>query len=154
MYDNILVPTDGSDATEGAVDHAIELAKQYDATLHALYVVDTGAYSSLEVGSDIVVEALREEGTKAVEEVKSEAESAGIAVETAVETGIAHRAIVDYVDDEDIDLVVMGTHGRTGVGRFLLGSVTEKVVRTANAPVLTVRATPTDESDAADASDA
>ncbi|WP_336022571.1 universal stress protein [Halobellus salinisoli] len=139
MYDNILVPTDGSVASEGAVGHAIELAKQYDATLHALYVVDTGAYSAMEVGSDIVVEALREEGEQAVARVAKEAEAAGIAVETAVETGIAHRSIVEYVETEGIDLVVMGTHGRTGVGRFLLGSVAEKVVRTADAPVMTVR---------------
>jgi len=140
MYDNILVPTDGSAASEGAVDHAIELAKQYDATLHALYVVDTGAYSSMEVGSDIVIEALQEEGNQAVERVASEADDAGIRVETSVRTGIAHRAIVEYVSEEAIDLVVMGTHGRTGVGRFLLGSVAEKVVRTADAPVMTVRA--------------
>jgi nucleotide-binding universal stress UspA family protein len=148
MYDNILVPTDGSTASEGAVDHAIELAKQYDATLHVLYVVDSGVYSSLEVGSEIVVEALREEGKKAVGDVRSKAESAGIEVETVVQTGLAHRSIVDYVRDEGIDLVVMGTHGRTGVGRFLLGSVAEKVVRTADAPVLTVRAS--DEEEAAE----
>jgi nucleotide-binding universal stress UspA family protein len=140
MYDNILVPTDGSAASEGAVDHAIELAKQYDATLHALYVVDTGAYSSMEVGSDIVIEALQEEGNQAVDRVANRAEDAGVAVETSVRTGIAHRSIVEYVSEEGIDLVVMGTHGRTGVGRFLLGSVAEKVVRTADAPVMTVRA--------------
>ena len=140
MYDNILVPTDGSAASEGAVDHAIELAKQYDATLHALYVVDTGAYSSMEVGSDIVIEALQEEGNQAVDRVANRAEDAEVAVETSVRTGIAHRSIVEYVSEEEIDLVVMGTHGRTGVGRFLLGSVAEKVVRTADAPVMTVRA--------------
>ncbi|MDQ2053872.1 universal stress protein [Halobellus sp. H-GB7] len=139
MYDKILVPTDGSAATEGAVEHAIELAKQYDATVHALYVVDTGAYSSLEMGSDIVIEALQEEGNTAVEEVEERGEEAGVDVVTTVETGIAHRVIVDYVAEEGIDLVVMGTHGRTGVGRFLLGSVAEKVVRTADAPVMTVR---------------
>jgi len=139
MYNNILVPTDGSASSEGAVEHAIELAKQYDATLHTLYVVDTGAYSAMEVGSDVVVEALREEGKQAVNRVAEEAESEGIQVNTAVETGIAHRSIVDYVENEGIDLVVMGTHGRTGVGRFLLGSVAEKVVRTADVPVMTVR---------------
>ncbi|WP_144901121.1 universal stress protein [Halobellus captivus] len=139
MYDKILVPTDGSAASEGAVEHAIELAKQYGATLHALYVIDTGAYSAMEVGSDIVVEALREEGNQAVDRVVEEAEAAGVTVETSVQTGIAHRTIVQYAADEGVDLVVMGTHGRTGVGRFLLGSVAEKVVRTAEVPVMTVR---------------
>ncbi|MFC6873086.1 universal stress protein [Halobellus marinus] len=139
MYDSILVPTDGSDASEGAVEHAIELATQYDATLHALYVVDTGAYSSLEMGAEIVAEALQEEGKKAVDRIETAAEEAGVSVEATVKTGLAHRSIVDYVDEEGIDLVVMGTHGRTGVGRFLLGSVAEKVIRTADAPVMTVR---------------
>lgn len=139
MYDGVLVPTDGSTATEGAIEHAIDLANRYDATLHALYVVDAGTYSSLEVAADAVADELRSEGTAAVEAVADRAEGAGVAVETAVETGVVHQSIVDYVDREGIDLVVMGTHGRTGVGRFLLGSVAEKVIRTAEAPVMTVR---------------
>ena len=56
MYDQVLVPTDGSTASEEAIERAIDLAKQYDATLHALYVVDSGAYASLEAGTDIVVD--------------------------------------------------------------------------------------------------
>jgi nucleotide-binding universal stress UspA family protein len=139
IYDRILVPTDGSAATESATDHAIGLARQYGATLHALYVVDVGTYSSLEAGADVVADELRSEGQTAVEVVAGRAADAGVDVETAVETGIVHRTVVDYAADNDIDLVVMGTHGRTGVGRFLLGSVAEKVVRTAEAPVLTVR---------------
>ena len=139
MYDRVLVPTDGSTASEGAIDHAIDLATQYGATLHALYVVDTGSYSSLEGAADIVADELRTEGNEAVEAIGAQAEDADVAVETAVETGVVHRTIVDYVDTADIDLVVMGTHGRTGVDRFLLGSVAEKVIRTADAPVMTVR---------------
>jgi nucleotide-binding universal stress UspA family protein len=139
MYDRILVPTDGSAATESATDHAIGLARQYGATLHALYVVDVAAYSSLEVGADVVADELRSEGETAVDAVVERAADAGVEAETAVETGVVHRRVVDYVADNGIDLVVMGTHGRTGVGRFLLGSVAEKVVRTAEAPVLTVR---------------
>ena len=139
MYDRVLVPTDGSTASEGAIEHAIDLATQYDATVHALYVVDVGTYSSLEAGTDMVVDELQAEGTEAVEAVAAQADDAGVVAETAVETGIVHRSIVDYVDGEDIDLVVMGTHGRTGVGRVLLGSVAENVIRTASAPVMTVR---------------
>ena len=139
MYERILVPTDGSTATGSAIDHAVELARTHDATLHALYVVDVGAYSSLEVGAEVVADGLESEGQSAVDAVADRVADAGVDVETAVETGVVHRAIVEYVADNDIDLVVMGTHGRTGVGRFLLGSVAEKVVRTAAAPVLTVR---------------
>lgn len=139
MYDQVLVPTDGSTASEEAIERAIDLAKQYDATLHALYVVDSGTYASLEAGTDIVVDELRAEGTEAVEAIAERAEDAGVPAEPTVETGVVHRSIVDYVDTEGIDLVVMGTHGRTGVGRVLLGSVAEKVIRTASAPVMTVR---------------
>jgi len=96
----------------------------------------------------VVADELRAEGTEAVEAIAAQAEDAGVTAETAIETGIVHRSIVDYVDNEDIDLVVMGTHGRTGVGRFLLGSVAEKVIRTADAPVMTVRATDTETDDA------
>jgi len=63
-----------------------------------------------------------------------------VSVVTAVRTGAPYERILDYADQEGADMVVMGTHGRTGVDRYLLGSVTEKVVRTADIPVLTVRA--------------
>jgi nucleotide-binding universal stress UspA family protein len=140
MYERILVPTDGSAASEGAVEHAVDLAKQYDATIHALYVVDSGSYTSLEAGSDIVLEALKDEGKTAVGHVVDAAEEAGVDVESRVQTGTAHRTILDYAEAEDCDLVVMGTHGRTGLNRYLLGSVTERVVRSSDVPVLTVRA--------------
>jgi nucleotide-binding universal stress UspA family protein len=72
--------------------------------------------------------------------VIEQAESAGVeTIEGVVSSGTPHRAILDYVDEEDVDLVVMGTHGRTGLDRYLLGSVTEKVVRLSDAPVITVR---------------
>lgn len=156
MYDQVLIPTDGSTASEGATDHAIDLARQYDATLHALYVVDAGTYSSLEVAAEVVSEELHAQGDDAVGAIAERAVAAGVTTETAVETGIVHRTIIEYVDAKDIDLVVMGTHGRTGVGRFLLGSVAEKVIRTADAPVLTVRSNVvgTDEADDADDAEA
>jgi nucleotide-binding universal stress UspA family protein len=145
MYDAILVPTDGSPAAERAVDHALELASTFDATVHALYVVDAALYSSLEAGIDSVVEALENEGEAAVGAVKERCEAAGVDAETAVLVGTVHRSIRDYVDEHGIDLVVMGTHGRQGIERFLLGSVTERTVRLSDVPVLTVRASENDE---------
>lgn len=139
MYDDILVPTDGSPAATAAIDHAVDLAKTYDATIHALYVVDASAFSSIEAGSELVIDALEEEGQRAVEEVTDAAAEAGVDVETNVVSGTAYRRILDHIDSENVDLVVMGTHGRSGVERFLLGSVTERVVRTADVPVLTIR---------------
>jgi nucleotide-binding universal stress UspA family protein len=147
MYDSILVPTDGSPAAERAVDHAVELASTFDATVHALYVVDVALYSSLEAGIDSVVEALEDEGDAAVEAVRSRCDAAGIDAETAVVVGTVHRSIRDYVAEHDIDLVVMGTHGRQGIERFLLGSVTERTVRLSDVPVLTVRGVEADDAD-------
>ncbi|MGM0591830.1 MAG: universal stress protein [Halobacteriota archaeon] len=139
MYDNILVPTDGSPSAFAAVEHALELATAFDARLHVLYVVDVNVYSTLEAGEEVVLENLRTQGRAAVEEVAEAAEAEGVEVVTEVLTSTPYRGIVDYVGDNDIDLVVMGTHGRRGIQRYLLGSVTEKVVRTAPVPVLTVR---------------
>jgi len=139
MYDEILVPTDGSPASEAAIEHAIDLAAQYGARLHALYVVDGAAYSTLEAGSEIVVEALRSEGETATQRVADAAADAGTDTTTTVTTGTAYQSIRDYVAENGIDMIVMGTHGRKGLDRYLLGSVTERVVRTADVPVLTVR---------------
>lgn len=139
MYERILVPTDGSEATERAIRNAVDVASQYDATVHALYVVDTSVYASIETGADLVVESLEEEGRAAVDTVVDRARAAGVETESAVVTGSTHQSILDYADEQAIDLIVMGTHGRTGINRYLLGSVTEKVVRSSDVPVMTVR---------------
>ncbi|ELZ71112.1 universal stress protein [Haloferax sp. Atlit-10N] len=150
MYREILVPTDGSRAAERAIDHALDLAKTYDARIHALYVVDTSIYTSLDAGADVVIDALEREGDAATRHVREAGEEAGIDVQAEVVTGTAYRSIREYIDDHDIDLVVMGTHGRTGLSHYLLGSVTERVVRTSPVPVLTIRLDDEDEDDAAD----
>jgi len=139
MYDEILLPTDGSPAAASALDHAIDLARTYDARLHALYVVDASAYAGVETGGEMLIRGLEEEGDAAVDRVRDAAEDAGVEVTTTVESGNPYRGILDYVETAGIDLVVMGTHGRSGLERFLLGSVTERVVRSADVPVLTVR---------------
>lgn len=139
MYDRILIPTDGSPAAEAAIEHAIDIAEKYDATVHALFVVDGAAYSTLEAGAEIVMDALESEGERAVERIAEIAENTGIDCETTVTSGTAYRTIREYIEDHDVDLVVMGTHGRRGIDRYLLGSVTERVVRTSDIPVLTVR---------------
>ena len=139
MYDEILVPTDGSPAADAAVEHAVTLAEKFDSTIHALYVVDATAYSSLEGGSQMVAEALEDEGEAAVSRIRVAAEKAGVPADETVVSGTPFRSIIDYADEEDVDLITMGTHGRRGIDRYLLGSVTERVVRSADAPVLTVR---------------
>ena len=140
MYREILVPTDGSEAAQAAIAHAIDLADRYGSRLHALFVVDSAAYASLDAGAQPVIESLKTEGERETARVEADAADAGIDAESAVEIGSPHRRIVDYAADHDIDLIFMATHGRTGLDRYLLGSVTERVVRTADCPVLTISA--------------
>ncbi len=137
MYDRILVPTDGSKGAETAVDHALSLAEKYDAEIHVYYVVDVRAENTTDLWSNLVGE-FEEIGENSTGEIKERAEKRGIEAVTEVEHGIPHREINAYAEENDIDMIVMGTHGRTGLDRMLLGSVTEKVVRNSNVPVLTV----------------
>jgi nucleotide-binding universal stress UspA family protein len=141
MYDHILVPTDGSPGVERAVEHAVDLAAAHGATLHALYVVNTASYSSMpmETSWEHVRDMLGEEGEQALERVQELVEPEGVGVETIVVDGSPSREIVHYAEDGGIDLIVMGTHGRGGIDRLLLGSVAERVVRASKVPVLTVR---------------
>ncbi|MFB6074250.1 MAG: universal stress protein [Haloarculaceae archaeon] len=139
MYDRILVPTDGSEGSAAAIDHAIDLAKANDAALYALYVIETAAISP-DVDAGTVLSSLERTGQRAIEDVRERAEAAGLErIEGSVAQGVPHRAILAYARDNDVDLIVMGTHGRTGIERYLLGSVAEKVVRLSEVPVLTVR---------------
>ncbi|WP_459193788.1 universal stress protein [Halosimplex sp. J119] len=140
MYDDILLPTDGSKGTSETVDHAISIARDNDATVHVLYVVDSRRYRAAESDTkDEIVKSLEVEGERAVEDLRLDLEDAGLVTETEMRDGIPHREIVDYVDETGIDLVVMGTHGRTGRDRVEnLGSVTDRVVEDVHTPVLVV----------------
>lgn len=138
MYRSILYPTDGSDQSRHALEHAADLAETYGATLHVISVVDT------RVGTDASVvdiyTSLEESAEHWVAEGVERATAAGVSdVESSVVRGAPHEGILEYAAGNGIDLIVMGTHGRTGLDRYLLGSVTEKVVRMADVPVLTVR---------------
>jgi nucleotide-binding universal stress UspA family protein len=145
MYDRILLPVDGSEPSTAATDHALDLAATYGATVHAIYVVDDDALRAARIDSDIIIERFESEGHTLVGEVVDAGDDHGVDVETAVVHGRPEKAIVEYVDDHDVDLIVMGTHGRGGVERLLLGSVTERVVRTSPVPVLTVHGGVADE---------
>ena len=143
MYDAVLVPTDGSEGTRGAVEHAIDHARRYDAALHVVYVVDARVGVVRETTPDAIFEELETRGQRAIDDVITQAESASVdTIEGVVARGDPHQAILDYVDDAGIDLIVMGTHGRSGLDRYLLGSVTEKVLRLTEVPVLAVPMVP------------
>ena len=137
MYENVLVPTDGSDGTRQAVVHGATIAQRFDATLHAISVVPEGPYGTLE-GEEGEASAERD-ARRAVEQVEDEARRSGVETATEVRRGIPDEEILAYADDHAVDMIVMGTHGRTGLDRVLVGSVTETVIRNAEVPVVTVR---------------
>ena len=139
MYNCILVPTDGSAGMTRVIDHASELAAAHDAALHFLYVVNTASFANLpmETSWESVTTMLREEGEDAL---RAAEKRAGVErVVTEMREGPPSREIVEYAGEAGCDLVVMGTHGRGGLNRLLLGSVAERVVRSSDVPVLTVR---------------
>jgi nucleotide-binding universal stress UspA family protein len=134
MYTDILISTDGSQGAQAAIEHGLEIAQQSEATVHALYVVDTRVSRS-----GPLLEPLRQEGRKAVRDVEVAGAQASLDVITEIVEGVPAEEILDYSATHGIDLVVMGTQGRTGVDRFVMGSVAERVVRQSPVPVLTVR---------------
>lgn len=137
MYERILLPTDGSDESSAVLEHAIDLAGQYDATLEGLFVSDERSYSGItaDKNREQIQKAQKTAGTEALERVRSRAESEGVDVSTSQRVGLPPEEIIERIETEAIDLVVMGTHGRTGLQRALLGSVAENVIRQSPVPV-------------------
>lgn len=141
MYTHILLPTDGSDGTATIAEHAGSLARQYDATVHVLSVADTRNRfegPTMGLGTDAWEDAERDRAERAVDDAV-DALPESVAVERHVESGVPHTEILEYADVAGIDLIVMGTHGRTGIDHYLIGSIAERVVRQSPDPVVTVR---------------
>lgn len=144
-FKNILVPIDFSSPSDHALTVAVELAKQYDAALTALHVFDIPpSYAGMDISPRNLLAPMLEAARKQLEEVVADARRAIPNTSVLFLEGSPWREILSAIAQKHVDLVVMGTHGRRGVGRALLGSVTEKIVRLSPVPVLTVRA-PTDE---------
>ena len=147
MYQKILLPTDGSKFAEKAADHAIWIASKSGAEIIVLNVIETSSLVGLPA-EDLIVrikEMLKEEGRRSLERIsemvteeEKELKIEDIKVNLKTEEGSPADAILKTVEKEDVDLVVMGTSGKHGLDRFLLGSVTEKVVRSVKCPVLAV----------------
>lgn len=140
--DDILVPTDGSPYADAAVAHALALGERFSARIHALHVVNVGAAAanpSYEPPTTHL-EDLRSQGEAATEAIADRAHAVDLDAETHVEYGLPASYILDYAREHEIGLIAMGTAGRTGLNRFLLGSTTERVIRHADRPVLAVNA--------------
>lgn len=144
MYQHVLVPTDGSEPASRAVEQAIEIAERFDATLHALFVADVDDKTPWDFSRSRVTESMHEHGQALIEGVAERAPD-DLEVVTTIEEGDPRERILTYADANGIDAIVMGTHGRRGIDRLLLGSVTEYVVRNANCSVLVTRANDAEE---------
>ena len=143
MYDRVLVPTDGSQGSAHAAMRAINLAEQYGATVHVLHVVSDDLRSL--VGEQAASGELTERGSRAIETVETMAGAHGVEVVTELREGDPADAILAYAAEAGADIIVAGTHGRSGIERRLIGSVAERLVRHAECPVLTVRLPDSDE---------
>ena len=140
-FNNILVPTDGSEYTKAAVRKAMELAKLSGGKVTALYVLDQTILTNMPMDTAVmnVYNTLEKEGKEAVDYVRDLGAQEGVEVEVLIKEGTPVKVILD--ESANYDVIVMGTLGRTGMSKLLMGSVAERVVRASQCPVLVVRAT-------------
>lgn len=144
MFKHILVPVDGSATAMLAVARAAEMAKHFGSAVTALYVVDpypfTGIGADFAYGQAQYLSAATAEANTALEAVKKAMQDAGVNVNTVVGEGHAvHEGIERAIESMGADLVVMGSHGRRGLEKFMLGSVTQRVLGAVKVPVMVVR---------------
>ncbi len=142
MYKKILIPTDGSEHANRAAKHALWIAKESGAEILALSVIETAAFIGLPA-DDLIMSTknlLEEEASRALDKLKNLVKDSGYNIKLTlnIDEGSAADTILKVAEKENVDLIVMGTSGKHGIDRFLLGSVTEKVVRHATCPVLVV----------------
>ena len=143
MYQRILVPVDGSATSIRGLDEAIRLAKLTGASLHLVHVLDRPVFLGLDAYHTDVFGALRREGAAVLEQMKARVVAAGVDVTTFVSEVLPGRVcdvVIEQAKASGADLIVLGTHGRRGIGRVLLGSDAEQIVRVASTPVLLIRA--------------
>ncbi|MHB9288145.1 universal stress protein [Halobacteriales archaeon Cl-PHB] len=137
MYDSVLIPTDGSEGANRAVRFGLALAEQYDAEVHAMNVVDTARYGEPALSSaEIVLDELEAEGHDLIADIAEDAEEQGIVVSTRVCHGVPPEEIVEYADEHDVDVVVMGYQGTSH--QHKMGSTVQRVLEETDRPVLAV----------------
>ena len=139
MYDSVLVATDGSDDASLAVSHAVGLARDLEADLYGVSVVETRReYDNAIVDPEEVRRRLRADARDALGDLEASAGSAGIEAETAVLEGVPHEEVLGYADDHDVDAIVVGARGESSFRRVLLGSTVDAIVRLSSVPVVIV----------------
>ncbi len=139
VFDKILVPTDGSEYTKAAVRKAMDLAKLSSGKITALYVMDQTIFTNVPMDTAVmnVYHTLEKEGKNALQFVEELGKETGVSVEIKLAEGIPIKVILEL--SKEYDVIVMGTLGRTGMSKLLMGSVAERVVRASRCPVMVVR---------------
>lgn len=140
-FKKIMIATDGSVCSRMATNNAIELARISGGTVYAVYVVSTDYFSSMAVDLDWerMREALKKEGIEAVNYVTGAGELEEVKVEPVLLEGHPANELIRYAEEERMDIVIMGSHGKTGLDRLFLGSVAENMVRHSKVPVMVVK---------------
>ena len=141
VFTNILVAMDGSEASQRALSDAVDLAKLCNAKLHAIYVVETGLFSSLPMEGtvEIMYSVLEKEGEEVMERAKKYAAGKGITVITHMNQGHAGSEILGLAEEEKTDLIIVGSHGKSNTDRLLIGSVSTFVVAHSTITTMVVR---------------
>ncbi len=134
-----MIATDGSDCSSLAIDKVLELARLSGGTIYAVYVISTAYLSSRGAGWELIREALKKQGEQAIGYIKGLGKVKGINVESVLLEGDPSDELIQYADEEEMDIVIMGTLGKTGLYRILLGSVAENLVRHSKVSVMVVR---------------
>lgn len=140
---SILFPTDFSEGSAEALKYAVEFAKKYDAKLYVIHIIYDVAKASgwyvPHISMDKLYQDIQEGAKKELDNFGVQELSGIKNIERVVITGIPHQEIVAFANSKKVDMIILGTHGRTGIDRILFGSTAAQVVRNAPCPVLTVR---------------
>lgn len=142
LYKTIVVGIDGTEYSKNVISTAVELAKLTDAKLHAVYVSDVSNIVPTSVEWQLVAENLKIEAEAAFASIREKTEELGVACETVNLSGSAAQELVQYANQVNADLIIVGAAGKKALERLLLGSVSEKVIRSAKQNVLVIRSKP------------
>lgn len=141
MFHTILVAIDGSEIGMKALERAIEMARGWKADLHAVYVIETGLISSVPMDNtwEVIHSLLEQEGRTFLEKAESKASQAGIQLKTHLLQGHAGNEILNLAETEKIDLIIVGSRGKSDIDRILIGSVSGHVVKYSTVSTMVVR---------------
>jgi nucleotide-binding universal stress UspA family protein len=141
VFANILVALDGSPAGQHAFDRAVEMARAGTAKLHAVYVVETGLFSSLPADNtvELMYNVLQKEGEVVLDKARTEAVARGVTLTTHIKFGHAGSEIITLADNLKADLIIVGSHGKSQTDRLLIGSVSTFIVTHSRVSTMVVR---------------